>query len=496
MSLLRSDSALRDWLGQLEGDAVKAASQGAVAAAFSGSDSVAGGRAWWGDGTAPLMPFLGGALPGSDGTDYDALAGDYWLNSVVMVCLGWMMDAVVQAEWDVEETKPGDEESQVVAKHPLTSFLHDPCPYYAEDALRQATVLALKCHGNAYWCIERRGHPLHGPIAGVRWLPPWDTWPAFPRQASNVFISHYEHRVGSQVVRIDPENIVHFRDGIDPANNRVGLSRLRSGLQSLVGVNEADAYLASLMRNMAVPTTLFTPAVTGDVIDEDEGNKLVDNFHKKTGGRNRGRSFALNLPVTAQQLGLSPEDLALDRSLSRPTQTLCALLRISPLVVGLEDDRGTYENTAQARKAAWEDALRPVGRGMARVMTRVLLPQFGGKPAQHVAFNDSKVPALQEGKAEREARATAVLMGGLGFYNEARVMAGLPEVPGGERLLLVNGQFIDFARILEDAASPPKAEVPPALAEVAAEGDEANETDPPPDDPDEDESAATGERAA
>jgi HK97 family phage portal protein len=422
------------WLASLD------AAHGAIKTHVPLSD----GRVWFGDGTQSL-PLLGGTLPGAY-SDYAALAGNLWDNSVVMACLGWMMDTIVQAKWSVVD---GDEEPEAVPNHAFTTYMAKPCKYYPEEALRQVTALSYKTDGNAYWVKERRGHDTKGPVESVRWIAPWLME---PKGSATEWISHYEYTVNGFKHRVESVNVVHFRDGLDPVNNRKGLARLKSGLRSIVGVNEADTYTAALLTNMGIPAVIFSPATPGDMLDEPTGNRLLDQFYARTGGANRGRGFATSIPVKADPIGLSPEDLALDRIVSRPTQQICSLLRISPLVVGLEDDRGTYENTSQARKAAWEDCICPMGKVFARTLTDQLLPDFERPNTdRRVYWDDSDVPALQESEAERSAQATTVFMGGLAFFNESRTRIGLDPVPGGDDLLYLNGTLVSFAKVVERA---------------------------------------------
>lgn len=390
------------------------------------------GSPWWGDGRGMLWTGL--TLPGLK-ADADRKAGDLWKCSVVAACLGWMVDNFYQARIGVATEDAQGHEVPLV-RHPLTQVLRHPSPYrprrYSARALWSATILAFKVYGNAYWSKIRAGGP-GGPVIGVRWIPNWQIRPAWPSgQVSDTFISGYVYRVGEFAKLIPPEDIVHFKDGIDPDNERMGLRRMNGCLRSVVTVNAADTYTMSLLENMGIPPVIFSGA-DGSPLEPAQAQAVLEGYHDATAGENAGRAWATKLPVSAQVMGLSPQEMALDSILDRPVSQICAILRLSPMVVGFPDDQRTFANAGEARKAAWEDCLEPLQEILADELDDQLLPDLGDEMAEFVVWDRTKVRALQEGADIRTSRAS-VMVAGVPFatVNEARQVVGLPPQDGPE----------------------------------------------------------------
>ena len=89
--------------------------------------------------------------------------------------------------------------------------------------------------GNAYWLKIRS---RTGRVVQLWWAPQSLIEPRWPTDGSR-FISHYDYRAGAMPVRISPEDIIHFRFGLDPANPRKGLSPLASVLREIFTDDEA-----------------------------------------------------------------------------------------------------------------------------------------------------------------------------------------------------------------------------------------------------------------
>jgi len=84
--------------------------------------------------------------------------------------------------------------------------------------------------------------------------------------------------------------------------------------------------------------------------------------------------------MRVDRLGLTPEELALDRLRRIPESRICGALRLPAMLVGLSvgDEQRTFSNYAQARRAGYEDCLGPMHRRFARQLTRDLLKELGG----------------------------------------------------------------------------------------------------------------------
>ena len=377
---------------------------------------------------------LGGLLPGSK-LDYAREAGDLWRNSVVAIALGWIADNFSDARLIVSKRATGAHEAdEPIADHALSKLLNRPNPFYSARALWAATVLSLKIDGNAFW-IKARGMGGYGPPLQVWWTPPWTVFPQWPTGPTTTFIDHYKYVVDGRVYRLDPKDVVHFRDGIDPYNLRLGLGRLKGVLRAICSVNEADGYTASILRNMGIPGILFSPDPSDQLSTFDDAGvlALLERFKQQVGGENRGQPFGVTTPIRATKLGLSPQELALDTITELPIAQVCAALRIAPMVLGLPDPGRTYSNLQEAREAAWLDCLVPLQNLLVEDgLQTQLLPDLGDPEAEICGWDRTKVLALQGDSQVKTQAAVSLFTADLLPQNRALEVAGLAPVDGGD----------------------------------------------------------------
>jgi HK97 family phage portal protein len=383
-----------------------------------------GGASWWGNGTYDRLG--GSTLPGAR-ANYEARARPLHKNAVVAACLGWIVDNLAQAR--IQVTRMGDDGQEApVDGHPLVTLLRRPNDYYPARILWAATAMAFKLEGNAYWLklLNARGG-----VAGLKWVHPLAIRPDYPKGPSSTFISEYLYTVGRETIPIPADRVVHFRDMISLDDERLGWRRAEAILRQVSATNEGATYTASILENMGVTPYLFTG--TESVPLEDPVDKLLlEEFHRKTGGQERGRAFATANPIESHELGRSPQDMALDTILDRPVSEICALLRLSPMVVGFQDDARTYSNMGEARRFAHEDCIMPMQDAFADDLNFFLLPDLGDPLAETVAWDRSRVQALAEDRTENVNRAVTAYQAGICTLAVAQQTAQLPVTEGAE----------------------------------------------------------------
>ena len=401
------------------------------------SSAVSGGTRGTGRRPSTALPRGSAGLiaPGAR-LDYEREAGDLWRNSVVAVALGWLADNFPQARPVVRDADPDDDgaDGDPVPGHPLIELLKRPNPHYTARALWQATLLSYKVDGNAYWAIVR-GSGGYGAPVELWYVPHWMIWPRWDPRDKTAFIGWYDYQVDGTTYRLDPADVVHFKDGIDPYNTRLGLARLKNAERSVAGLNSGEGYTASILRNCGVVSVVWTPEA-GNIDEADEPTvlKLVERFQAGGSGENAGRSFGTTLAMKATQLGMGPQELALDTILDRPEATVLAMLGLSAQALGMNAGRAssTFSNVKEAKASAWEEGLIPVMGAFADVITHRLLPDFDTTPGRSFGFDTRKVPALKQDVAEMVACAATAYSAGLLPQNRALELADLNPVDGGD----------------------------------------------------------------
>ena len=143
--------------------------------------------------------------------------------NVVLSPIRWIQRNAVEATASLKRTSDGEIVSEA---HPLLSLLAHPNEFYSGAQLLMATIFSLLTAGDAYW-LKQSG--IAGRPKALWYTPHWLITPKWP-DSGDEFISHYAYQPGNgPTQRIDIEDVVHFRNGINPENTRMGLSPL-SGL--------------------------------------------------------------------------------------------------------------------------------------------------------------------------------------------------------------------------------------------------------------------------
>lgn len=195
---------------------------------------------------ALAIAFAGGAtgawsvLIGRSRIDWAREVPDPLTNSIVAATLGWIARNFPEAPFRIREYDPEGEPSTTRDSGALrlVSLLRNPNPYFSGVLLWMATVLDFWAHGNAVW-LKVRGGP-GGAITELWWVPWGMIKPKWPTDG-RTYISHYIYKPDTREIRVEVEDVVHFRFGIDPGNVRVGKSPLSSIIREVFTDDEVFA---------------------------------------------------------------------------------------------------------------------------------------------------------------------------------------------------------------------------------------------------------------
>ena len=352
-------------------------------------------------------------------------------NSAVVACVNWLARTFPEAPLVI--TRPdADGARGIQPDHELANLLSRPNDFHSGPVMLMALIVDYVTAGNAYWLKIRS---RTGRVVQLWWAPQALLEPRWPTDGSS-FISHYDYRVGAAPVRIAPEDVVHFRFGLDPANPRKGLSPLASVLREIFTDDEAASFSASLLKNLGVPGVILNPKQAFGGSDE-ELDLIKQKFRETFGGDNRGDVMLMRGPTDVHVLSFSPEQMNL-RDLRRiPEERVSAVLGVPAIVAGLGAglDRSTFANMAEAREMAYESGVIPLQRLIAAELTKQLLPDFDDGLAR-VEFDLRDVRVLQEDRKVIAARLSALVGRGVIKRSEARAELGLPVTPGDDVYLI------------------------------------------------------------
>ena len=355
-------------------------------------------------------------------------------NSAVINTLAWIQRNFIQANFEVyRETSKGDE---TIDGHPLERLLENPNVGYDTQSLWAATLLSYHLDGNSYWIKERNARGFGVPTA-IWYEPHWSIKPHWPDNGS-AFIDYYERRINGTIERIPIENVVHFRNGLNPANPRYGLAPLKAAMLQVFTDMEVSLWVAALCRNMAIPGVIVSPSEPIGLTSE-KAQQIKQTWKRKFGGDNRGEPLILDFQASIETLGYDPKQMDFAALTNLAESRISGALGIPAIVAGLSAglDSSTYNNLANLKKSAFEECLIPTWKNFEQVITRQLLIDFERDTSQiECEFDTSEIRALQENQSEKEARAIAAFTSGVTTLNECREQFGYDPVSNGEYFVL------------------------------------------------------------
>ena len=389
----------------------KAASK--VGMRFSGY----GGEAYSSGSSHANFPYLRYFLPGAK-YDYELEAADTWRNGCVAICLSWIKKNFPEPRPIVRE-REGLEQEQL--KHPLIKILNKPNGFYSSDVMWAGISLSWYCEGDAYLMKLQNAA---GQTAGFMYVPHWQLFPRWPNDGSE-FISHYDYIVDGVRIKIQPSQIVHFRNGIDPHNTRHGHSELKAQLREIVTDNQAATFTAAILRNMGVPGFAISPEDPAVEILEEDRKAIKKVWREEFTGENSGGLLVNSVRLKLDKISSTPEELVLDKIRNIPEARIHGAIGLNPIVTGqnVGSTIRTYTNYGEARKAAYYDCIVPLQKQLGKQLSDQC-PELV-RPDHILAWDYSGVEAMQEIASEKGRRAVILFQGQVARRNEARAIAGL-----------------------------------------------------------------------
>jgi HK97 family phage portal protein len=406
------------------GDAFKAA---AKVMRFGGASYSGYGAHWTGRWTT------NGAF------NYAAAVGDMADNTIVAATVGWVARTYPEAPIRVvKETTKGDEP---VPGHALTAKLKRPNPHYGYALLMKATIASYILDANAYWLKERTNG---GEVLNYWYEPPWTMT---PRGTDTEFIAYYERRIDGRTERWDVADVVHLKDELDPRNPRKGLSRLKAAIRLVYTDNAADEYASAILRNFGTPSVIISPASADQTMSKDEGAFVRESWQEKTTGENRGKAVVSLAAIKVDAPGFSPAEMDVRSLRWTSEERISAIIGIPAIVVGLGAglEHGTYQNTSQAREAAYESYLLPVQANIADQLTMQIMPDFDDDPTVKIGHDYSNVRVLQPDADKMAERAARLFGAGMIDRDHALTMIGEEAEAGDKGIYFLprGGSFSD-----------------------------------------------------
>jgi HK97 family phage portal protein len=387
-------------------------------ARFKGLWSRQGGR--WGGSTVLYLP----------GTrrDFAAEAGDPWRNSIVALGLAWLADRFPKPLVRVSRIAKSTGDYVPLPRHDAVDLWSRPNPWYGRRTMETALGLSLRADGNAY---VHKLRDARGKVAQLWWLPHQLVEPEWPEDGS-AFVDRYKVAIDGRDYYLPPEDVIHFRWGIDPDNTRKGLAPLKACLREVATDNQSSTYSATVLRNLGMPGIVVMPKDGTPEPTGEQAKEIRDDVDARTTGDRRGSTVVFKGRYDVTTVGLSPEQMALDKLTAQSIARVAAAIGVPAMVLGLPDPNKTFSNLDAATRSAWA-AVTSIQDVIADGLRYGLLPDFGSDPAQHVwEYDYSAIAELNEEQDKLHARVRDDYKAGILLKNEARELLGLEPDPDGD----------------------------------------------------------------
>ena len=343
-------------------------------------------------------------------------------NSIVISCVRWVQRVFTEAPPIVERWVGERQEWEQHVRDDVLDLLERPNGFYNGATLWKATVADLLLTGSAYWVKVRSAS---GRVVQLWWVPESLMEPKADPNDPTVFISHYEYRVDGTPVLLRDEDVVQFRDGIDPGNPRKGLSAMKSLMREIFTDDEAANMTASLLRNMGVPGVIISPK--SERMGADAADHVKEVYKQKFSGDMKGEVMVMEGATEIQQFGYSPEQMGMRSLRGIPEERITAVLGVNAAVVGLGAGLSTTKVGAtlrEYREEAFESTIIPMYRELGSELTHQLLGDFDGGADARIVFDLSKVRVLQDDENKRAERIRGLVTDGVLTVAEGRRTLG------------------------------------------------------------------------
>lgn len=368
-------------------------------------------------------------MPSSFTQGYNTSAGEFNLkdlgngqsNSAVTACLQVLGVSFSEANLIIKSTDSEGVET-TIPNHPMEILMQRPNPYMSGDVVQQYIMNSMHVFGDAYLLKQRNA------VGQVVALYPLIPDNVTPKGTPETLITHYVYEMENDEVKIAPEEIIHFRMGLNPKDHKKGYSPLLTVLREVFGDESAGQLATALLSNMGVPSVMITPKNDFGITD-DEGVQIAKTYQQKVGGSKRGQPLVLSGDMNIEKLSFSPSELDIGTLRRIPEERVSAVLGVPAILAGLGAGlaQATYSNAKVLREYFTENKLIPMWRMIGAELThQLLVPDYESNAITKAEYDFTGVRALQGDEKELYEKINVAVKGGWMSVNEAREKIGLP----------------------------------------------------------------------
>lgn len=400
-----------------------------------------------------------------DERSYDTLVGDGSGSNIVDSCLSFIINGFTQMYPVVAQSIPDDiDAKQILAAHPAAVLFRRPVydpdlrySWYSWHSMIAGALLSYCVDGNGYLMKVRGAGGVGLPVQlwytphfmlEPRWDPndpskfitcydysPWGTWLTEGAQSVG--------RPEGPVFRIDPRNVIHLRDGLDPQNTRKGFSKLKKLLREIFTDEQAARFTASILMNHGMPGVIISP--DQGIALQDDAEEVKERFRSAFSGDRVGSTLVMRGPTKIQEFGFSPEKMMLRELRSIPEERISASLGVSAAVVGLGAglmNTKVGKTLEEYVDLSWQNGILSRSRPIAGLLTEQLVAEWNPEEASvslDFLFDTSHVPIMATYNKSEADRHSLLFSSGLEDRGEGRRSLGIKPSPRDDVFMVPSG---------------------------------------------------------
>ena len=302
-------------------------------------------------------------------------------------------------------TETGEYDNDV--EHPLLMLLRRPNMIHDYMAITKPVVRDLAGWGNAYWWARTQGGMM-----SLWYLPADKVEPKVTTNANEKIqqLSHYVYNSANGMQEIPSEEMIHFRQGIDPTNFLKGISPVgelvvEAALDHKVGIWALKALMS--------PRGIVSARMDGSGATPPQAimDEIADDIAGKTADGKEGDLVGVRAPIDYKEATVLSANLQGLKLLMRISEDrFAAALGVPALATGLGSgqDKPFYRSVQQLNRHGYETVI-DYQRIFSSAIERYLLPKFDAAVEENpllyqVSFDNSKVRAFREDARQKTTR--------------------------------------------------------------------------------------------
>jgi len=316
-------------------------------------------------------------------------------------------------------------EIEEIIVHPFNELMQNINPVRDRFETFEETQIFLDITGDSYWLLEMNDSIG---IPSNIFLLPSQLVKIVPDK--NRFIKGYLYGAGPEKQKLNPEDVVHFRNP-NPRDIYYGMGCLEAAVLEHDLADAMNTYEQALNSNMAVPPILIS--YDGNIQDgemqrvEAEWNKALMGLAKT------GKVKVADKRFKVEKLAFGPRELNFLQGRKWTRDVIAAAFGVPVSLLTIEDVNRA--NAAAGMPMYEQISIKPRLRKIENKINQDIIP-FYNEPRLFVAF-DENVPEDTEAKLKE---ATELFTSGIISKDEAREIFNYPPADDENGVYLVPGR--------------------------------------------------------